>query len=128
VEILSSRVLLHPQDFERSEHFYRTALGLGVFREFGNADFRGVVFFIGGGLLELSGHSSDPPATSVELLLQVRDLTETHRHLEQQGVKVIRGPQREPWGLDELWIQDPDGVRIVVLEIPEDHPLRRDTR
>jgi hypothetical protein len=39
---------------------------------------------------------------------------------------VIRKPQQEPWGLVEMWIADPDGVRIV--EVPKDHPLRRDPR
>jgi len=24
-----------------------------------------------------------------------------------------------------MWIQDPDGVRIAVVEVPEDHPIRR---
>jgi hypothetical protein len=27
-----------------------------------------------------------------------------------------------------MWIPDPDGVRIVLVEIPEEHPLRRDQR
>jgi hypothetical protein len=27
-----------------------------------------------------------------------------------------------------MWIEDPDGVRIVLVEVPEDHPLRRDQR
>jgi hypothetical protein len=31
-------------------------------------------------------------------------------------------------GLIEMWIEDPDGVRIVVVEVPADHPLRRDPR
>jgi hypothetical protein len=26
------------------------------------------------------------------------------------------------------WIEDPDGVRIVLVEVPADHPLRRDLR
>jgi hypothetical protein len=25
-----------------------------------------------------------------------------------------------------MWIEDPDGVRIVLVEVPADHPLRRD--
>jgi hypothetical protein len=25
-----------------------------------------------------------------------------------------------------MWIEDPDGVRIVLVEITADHPLRRD--
>jgi hypothetical protein len=28
----------------------------------------------------------------------------------------------------EMWIADPDGVPIVLVEVPEDHPLRRDQR
>jgi hypothetical protein len=27
-----------------------------------------------------------------------------------------------------MWLADPDGVRIVLVEVPEDHPLRRDHR
>lgn len=27
-----------------------------------------------------------------------------------------------------MWIEDPDKVPIVMVEIPEDHPLRRDQR
>jgi hypothetical protein len=28
----------------------------------------------------------------------------------------------------EMWIADPDGVRIVLVEVPMQHPLRRDSR
>jgi len=27
-----------------------------------------------------------------------------------------------------MWLADPDGVRIVLVEVPEGHPLRRDQR
>jgi hypothetical protein len=27
-----------------------------------------------------------------------------------------------------MWIEDPDGVPIVLVEVPSDHPLRRDPR
>jgi hypothetical protein len=27
-----------------------------------------------------------------------------------------------------MWIQDPDGIQIVLVEVPADHPLRRDRR
>jgi hypothetical protein len=30
--------------------------------------------------------------------------------------------------LIEAWIDDPDGVQIHLVEVPADHPLRRDTR
>jgi hypothetical protein len=25
----------------------------------------------------------------------------------------------------EMWIGDPDGVRICIVEVPQEHPLRR---
>ena len=40
----------------------------------------------------------------------------------------MREPAAEPWGLTEMWIEDPDGVRIVLVEVPADHPLRRGPR
>jgi predicted enzyme related to lactoylglutathione lyase len=126
MEVLSSRVLLRPVDPERSREFYRDQLGLAIYREFGAGPERGTVFFLGGGgLLELSGRAERPAGDAVALWLQVRDLAATSRELVSRGVPVLREPRREPWGLDEMWVADPDGVRIAVVEVPLDHPLRR---
>lgn len=124
MEVLSSRVLLRPVDLERSISFYGTTLGLPIYREFGAGRDRGVVFFLGGGFLEVSGHSTAGPG-SIALWLQVRDLPACHRDLAIAGVTVLEPPARRPWGLDEMWILDPDGVRIAIIEVPVDHPLRR---
>ena len=125
MEVLSSRVLLRPVDPERSRAFYRDQLGLAVYREFGSGPDRGTVFFLGGGQLELSGRAERPAGPAFALWLQVRDLAAAHRELTERGVTVVREPRREPWGLDEMWVADPDGVRIAVVEVPEAHPLRR---
>jgi predicted enzyme related to lactoylglutathione lyase len=127
MDVLSSRILLRPSDAPRSQAFYGDVLGLAVHREFGPPDHRGVVFFLGNGLLEVSGRSGQPPS-GLDLWLQVRDVTAEHRRLAAAGVAVTRPPRREPWGLIEMWIEDPDGVQIVLVEVPEDHPLRRDQR
>jgi predicted enzyme related to lactoylglutathione lyase len=127
MEVLSSRILLHPTDLERSRAFYGDALGLAIYREFGSGTDRGTVFFLGGGFLELSGRSDTPPGSGIELWLQVRDLAATQSLLAAHGVPIVRGPARMPWGLEEMWIADPDGVRICLVEIPDDHPLRRRT-
>jgi catechol 2,3-dioxygenase-like lactoylglutathione lyase family enzyme len=124
MDVLSSRALLRPTDLERSRAFYRDALGLAIYREFGGGPERGTVFFLGGGFLELSGRSDGPFEGGIELWLQVRDLAATRRELGERGVAVLREPERMPWGLEEMWIADPDGVRICVVEVPEDHPLR----
>jgi predicted enzyme related to lactoylglutathione lyase len=59
------------------------------------------------------------------ILLQVRDVEAARAELEAAGVEIVRPPQTEPWGLTEMWIADPDGTRIVVVEVPPDHPQRR---
>jgi predicted enzyme related to lactoylglutathione lyase len=124
MEVLSSRVLLHPRDRERSTAFYRDVLGLAVHREFPG----GTVFVLGGGFLEVSGESAAGPSMATAVWLQVRDLAATAAALVQRGVQVLREPRREPWGLDEMWIVDPDGLRLVIVEVPADHPLRTDQR
>lgn len=130
MEILSSRVLLRPRDLEASRSFYRDVLGLAVAREFGPPDHRGTVFFLGNGLLEVSGgRAEDGPADgAAQLWLQVRDVVAVQQELEERGVPIVREARKEFWGLVELWITDPDGVPIVFVQIPADHPLRTDQR
>ncbi|MER5397357.1 VOC family protein [Streptomyces sp. NPDC002599] len=124
VHVLSSRTLLRPTDPERSRGFYGEQLGLAVYREFGTGPERGTVYFLGGGFLEVAGRSETPPSPALKLWLQVADMTAAHEELTAAGVEVVRGPVREPWGLIEMWIADPDGTEIVIVEIPADHPLR----
>lgn len=128
MEVLNSRVLVRPSDPERSRRFYRDVLGLAVYREFGPADAPGTVFFAGQGFVEVSGHGDGAVGSGVALWLQVRDVHAEHERLAAAGATVVRAPVQEPWGLVEMWLEDPDGVRIVVVEVPADHPLRRDQR
>ncbi|MET8992615.1 VOC family protein [Nonomuraea wenchangensis] len=128
MDVLSSRVLLRPRDPARSRRFYAETLGLAVYREFGPPEHPGTVFFLGQGLLELSGQGDEGEIGGVSLWLQVRDVAAEETRLRQAGVEVLREARREPWGLVELWIADPDGHRLVLVEVPPDHPLRRDHR
>ncbi|MFF8012328.1 VOC family protein [Streptomyces sp. NPDC007929] len=124
VHVLSSRILLRPTDPERSRTFYGERLGLAVYREFGTGPERGTVFFLGGGFLEVSGRSETPPAPEVRLWLQVADVAAAEEELRAKGVDIVRPPVKEPWGLVEMWIADPDGTPIVLVEVPADHPMR----
>ncbi|MFD0903243.1 VOC family protein [Actinomadura sediminis] len=128
MEVLSSRILLRPADPERSQRFYRDVLGLAVYREFGPPDSPGVVFFLGSGFLEVSGHGAGEGGPAAMIWLQVRDVRAEHERLAAAGARIVREPREEPWGLVEMWIEDPAGVKIVIVEVPEGHPLRRDTR
>jgi predicted enzyme related to lactoylglutathione lyase len=138
MEVLTSRTIIHPGDLDRTLAFYRDDLGLAVAREFGDGAHRGVVFFAGGGLIEVTGGGSAPSTPGpdhaeqarrgVVLWLQVRDLDASLVDLASRAVPVIRPAALEPWGLIEAWIEDPDGLRIHLVEVPDDHPLRRDLR
>jgi predicted enzyme related to lactoylglutathione lyase len=133
MDVLGSRILLHPVDRAASVRFYRDTLGLAIAREFGPAEAPGTVFFLGNGMLEISGAAEDGPSSADSyqhwaLWIQVRDVHAEHARLAQAGVPVVRAPRTEPWGLIECWITDPDGVRVVLVEVPPNHPLRRDLR
>jgi predicted enzyme related to lactoylglutathione lyase len=125
VEILASRILLHPSDLDRSLRFYGQAIGLAIYRDWGAGASRGVVFFLGGGgLLEVSGGTPQPPSGATGLVLQVRDLSATRGYLAERGVDVEAEPELKPWGLLEMTVRDPDGVALIFVEVPPGHPRR----
>lgn len=127
MDILSSRIILRPQDYATTLAFYRDSLGLAVYREYAG----GTVLFAGQSLIEVAGHGGaedDPRGFAGAIWLQVRDVGAAAVELALRGVAIDRAPVTEPWGLVEMWLKDPDGVPIVLVEVPETHPLRRDTR
>ncbi|AZG48491.1 VOC family protein [Gordonia insulae] len=128
MEVLGSRILLRTRDPQRLQQFYRHRLKLAVAREYPG----GVVFHAGNGLIEVPGHMSedvgDGDGADAALWLQVRDIDVTERDLRAADVPIVREARTEPWGLIEMHIADPDQRTIIVVEIPDDHPLRRDTR
>lgn len=126
MEVLSGRIILRPSDPDTTVRFYRDRLGLAIAREYPG----GVVFFAGSALIEVAAHLVDGAgarSTSV-LWLQVRDMETTTAELERANVPIQRESQVEPWGLIEMHVEDPDGTQIIFVQIPEDHPLRRDHR
>ena len=54
-----------PSDLDRSLRFYRDVLGLAVYREFGPPDHPVMFFFLGQGLLEVSGNAPGAPGRSL---------------------------------------------------------------
>ena len=127
MEILASRVLFRPSDYKVSLSFYRDALGLAIAREYPG----GTVFFAGQSLIELAGHGRPDDAKGPfpgALWLQVRDINATSEELRARGVSIAREARQEPWGLHEMHVTDPDGITLIFVQVPEDHPLRRDGR
>lgn len=124
MEVLNSRMILRPREPRRALEFYRDVLGLAIYREFPG----GTVFFLGQGFLEVSGHGGRGASPDQALWLQVRDVRAEFERLQAHGVTVLGEPVLQPWGLLEAWIADPDDVRIALVEVPADHPLRVDVR
>ena len=99
MEVLSSRVLLQGVDFERSFRFYAESLGLHVYREWGRGSTRGVVFFLGGGFLELSGSSRTGASVSVGLWLTGARRGRRRRGAEGGRSGYYRAPDRQAMGV-----------------------------
>ena len=75
-------------------------VGLHVYREYGPSEkILGVVFFLGGGVLEIARTSTASP--SVTLWMQVRDVRAEEDRLGAAGVEVVKPVERMPWGLVE---------------------------
>ncbi|MBJ8347918.1 VOC family protein [Antrihabitans sp. YC2-6] len=126
MQVLSSRIILRPANYRATLSFYKDVLGLAISREYAS----GTVFFAGQGLIEVADHGGSGSSNTFEgaLWLQVKDIAKAQSELAAKGVRIDREAKRESWGLHELWITDPDGVKIVVVQVPDDHPLRRDSR
>ena len=155
MEILAARVLIRPVDPARTLSFYRDVLQLAVYREFPGGT---VFFLGGGYLevsgqataakargapaSQQASANEEPTAPGgppsdtepdeqdehVRLWIQVRDLAMAYRTLLDRGATIVRPPRREPWGLNEMWVADPDGLHVGIIEVPPQHPLRRDPR
>jgi predicted enzyme related to lactoylglutathione lyase len=126
MEVLSSRTIVVTGDLDRARSFYEGTLGLRAYREYGlGGAVTGVVFFLGGGFLELTTGTTTGTGNAVKLWVQVPDLTGEEARLRRAGVKIKKPAERMPWGLIELWIEDPDGLEIRLIEVPPEHPLRR---
>ncbi len=73
----------------------------------------------------MSGSSAEACSDAVRLFLQVRDLPALRKLLVAAGVAIEEEPEVKPWGLFEMVARDPDGLAIVFVEVPPEHPLRR---
>src|ERR1700730_15344977 len=122
MEILASRMLLRPVDYPRSVRLYRDQLGLAVAREYR----AGTVFYAGQSLIELAGHGT--PNAGGTMWLQVRDVYAAEEELKGRGVEIAREAKQEPWGVHEMHVVDHDGVLLLLVPLPETHPLPRDPR
>lgn len=107
--------------------FLRQVVGLRIFDEYGDGSaVVGVVYFLGGGFLELSIAHPSPGEGVLDALAPGAGV--------KPGGDAPARPRRSPrgaglpqglGGLIELPVADPDGHAVILVEVPEDHFLRR---
>ena len=98
MDVLSSRIILRAGDFDGSRAFYEQTLGLSIYREYGvGGVVTGVVYFLGGGFLELT-YGDAASREGVVIWLQVPDVLAEERRLTAAGVTVRKAADRMPWG------------------------------
>jgi catechol 2,3-dioxygenase-like lactoylglutathione lyase family enzyme len=51
-----------------------------------------------------------------DLSIEVDDLSDVHRRLQDAGFKIEYGPVTEPWGVTRFYVRDPFGRLLNVLE------------
>jgi catechol 2,3-dioxygenase-like lactoylglutathione lyase family enzyme len=125
MEVLASRLILHPSYMAQSRHFYEQVLGLRIFHQYGDGSaVIGVGHFLGGGFLELSGATPARANGFSTLWLQVPDVSREETRLRDLRVPLGAPASRKPWGLIELPLADPDGHAVMLVEVPKDHFLR----
>ena len=107
MEILASRMLIRPTDYQRSLGFYRDELGLAIARDYG----AGTVFYAGQSLIELAGHGT--PSAGGTMWLQVRDVYAAEEELKGRGVEFQSEPKEEPWGTYAVF-KDSEGNSFVL--------------
>lgn len=129
MEILASRMLLRPADYQRSLSFYRDQIGLAIAREYR----AGTVFSPASRCLNWPGILSRATRTTPGAPFPARcgcrcAISRRPRPSWPAGVPITREARQEPWGLREMHVTDPDGITLIFVQVPEDHPLRVDTR
>ncbi len=124
MEVLSSRVIYRTPEFGALRTFYEHTIGLRTYREYGmGGRVTGAVLFLGGGFLELA--EGAVASGRITLWLQVPDVGVEEERLRRADVRVVKAVERMPWGLLESWIEDPEGNELRLVQVPEDHPIRR---
>jgi hypothetical protein len=89
MEVLASRLILHPSDIVQSRYFYEQVLGLRIFHEYGDGSaVIGVVYSVGGGFLELSGATPGRANGFSTLWLQVPDVSREETRPRGLGVPL----------------------------------------
>jgi catechol 2,3-dioxygenase-like lactoylglutathione lyase family enzyme len=125
MEIGTFNVIRHTVNFDAMSRFYSQGLGMSPIEEWDRPHSRGVVY---------AAHEASSVATievlqlgdlcvpgvapvNIELVLYVDDARAVQDELRGRGVTIARELKDEPWGHRSFGVDDPDGLRIWIIEV-----------
>ena len=125
MEIGTLTVLRHTVNFESMRHFYGEVLGMTTVEQWDRPESRGAVFAPQGAprnatveVLELGDVCLPGVApVNVVLTLFVEDAQAALDQLRDVGVVIARGLEDTPWRHRSFGIDDPDGLRIWIVQV-----------
>jgi catechol 2,3-dioxygenase-like lactoylglutathione lyase family enzyme len=94
--------------------FYGDALGMKVVMNLG-----WITTFAADGSMapQISVATEGGSGTPVpDLSIEVDDLSDVHRRMQDAGFEIEYGPVAEPWGVMRFYVRDPFGRLVNVLE------------
>lgn len=106
------RLKLYPKDFYTVREFYETELGYNVVNEWDRPDSKGVMFDVGGTIVELlTPEKGYRPIVGADVSWEVGNVWQLFEAMEDKPC-IIRGLKDNDWGDTSFHIQDPEGFQI----------------
>jgi uncharacterized glyoxalase superfamily protein PhnB len=112
IKVTEFRLKLYPKNFDIIRDFYENFLEFKVIEEWNNGDLDiGVMFDVGGTVLELVSSKADEKVYAGYVSLEVSDVLKLWEQLKEYP-KQAQDLQHNDWGDTSFSIYDPEGFWI----------------
>lgn len=110
------RLKLYPKDFYKVKAFYEKELGYQIIEGWDHEHKKGVMFDLGGTVLELLWPGSLRSKYRADISLEVEDVWGLYELMKDKPC-LIRGLKDNSWGDTSFMIEDPEGFGITYFTI-----------
>lgn len=98
---------------DAAKTFYSDVLGMNIAMDLG-----WIMTFAANGSMtpQISVMTEGGSGTPVpDLSIEVDDLPDVHRKMQDAGFEIVYGPATEPWGVNRFFVRDPFGRLVNIL-------------